>query len=441
MQENSSTDNHEDVAEIPEGAVLAAMDLGSNSFHLIIAKVEHDEVRTVETLSEKVQLGAGLQDGMLSEDSMLRGLECLSRFKQVLDSVVPFRIHIVGTNALRQARNRREFTRRAESLLGVRVNVIYGPEEARLVYLGVAHTLADDENSRLVIDIGGGSTEFIVGQRFESQEMDSLQLGCVSYNHTFFKAGNITRKRYRRAYQAARLEVSHIRHRYHRGHWREAVGSSGTLQAIELILQDFGWSDAGITRSGLSRLEEALLAFDNIEKIDIQGLSETRRNVILSGVAISAGIFDELQIDVMRISPGALREGVIYDLLGRLSHEDVRERTINALMQRYNADAEIASTVERRAAFYTWPHAKPGICITATGICCDGRPAVMKLEWQYPTNTTTVTVPTCCETPTCPGFHRKNRKHWPCWCCVTGASYKPGNLKLWQNQTSATCYT
>jgi exopolyphosphatase/guanosine-5'-triphosphate,3'-diphosphate pyrophosphatase len=349
MQEISSTDNHEEAAEIPEGAVLAAIDLGSNSFHLIVTKVEHDEVRTVETLSEKVQLGAGLQDGILSEEAMLRGLECLSRFKQVLDSVTPFRIHIVGTNALRQARNRREFTRRAESLLAVRVNVIYGPEEARLVYLGVAHTLADDENSRLVIDIGGGSTEFIVGQRFEPQKMDSLQLGCVSYNRTFFKAGTITRKRYQRAYQAARLEVSHIRHRYHRGHWQEAVGASGTLQAIELILQNFRWSEAGITRNGLTCLEEALLVFDNIENIDIQGLSETRRNVILSGVAITAGIFDELQIEVMRCSPGALREGVIYDLLGRLSHEDVRERTINALMQRYNSDAEIAGTVERRA--------------------------------------------------------------------------------------------
>lgn len=441
MQENSSTDNHEDVAEIPEGAVLAAMDLGSNSFHLIIAKVEHDEVRTVETLSEKVQLGAGLQDGMLSEDSMLRGLECLSRFKQVLDSVVPFRIHIVGTNALRQARNRREFTRRAESLLGVRVNVIYGPEEARLVYLGVAHTLADDENSRLVIDIGGGSTEFIVGQRFESQEMDSLQLGCVSYNHTFFKAGNITRKRYRRAYQAARLEVSHIRHRYHRGHWREAVGSSGTLQAIELILQDFGWSDAGITRSGLSRLEEALLAFDNIEKIDIQGLSETRRNVILSGVAISAGIFDELQIDVMRISPGALREGVIYDLLGRLSHEDVRERTINALMQRYNADAEIASTVERRARIL--------YLATRKAWHLHNRDWDL-LRWAARSHEIGMAISHkhynrhgayLLRNADLPGFHRKNRKHWPCWCCVTGASYKPGNLKLWQNQTSATCYT
>jgi exopolyphosphatase/guanosine-5'-triphosphate,3'-diphosphate pyrophosphatase len=352
MQESSSTDTEEDtpdIPDVPDGAVLAAIDLGSNSFHLIIAKVEHDEVRTVETLSEKVQLGAGLHDGVLDEDAMQRGLDCLSRFKQVLDSVAPFRIHAVGTNALRQARNRRDFTRRAEALLSVRVNVIYGPEEARLVYLGVAHTLADDEHSRLVIDIGGGSTEFIVGQRFEPQKMDSLQMGCVSYNREFFNDGKITRNRYRRAYEAARLEVSRIRHRYHSGYWQEAVGSSGTLQAIELILLNFGWSEAGITRAGLACLEEALLAFDSIENINIESLSETRRNVILSGVAITAGIFDALDIKMMRCSPGALREGVIYDLLGRLTHEDVRERTINAMMQRYNADADIATTVERRA--------------------------------------------------------------------------------------------
>jgi exopolyphosphatase/guanosine-5'-triphosphate,3'-diphosphate pyrophosphatase len=345
----SPDNNQEGDSDIPEGSVLAAIDLGSNSFHLIIARVEHDEVRPVETLSEKVQLGAGLSDGILDQAAIQRGLDCLSRFKQVLASVTPIRTRIVGTNALRQARNRREFTYQAEQLLGVPVNVIYGREEARLVYLGVAHTLADDEQSRLVIDIGGGSTEFIVGQRFEPQSLDSLQIGCVSYTHRFFKKGRITRKRYRRAYETARMEVSHIRHRYRAGRWQDCVGSSGTLQAIELILQNFGWSESGITRSGLACLETALLAFENIDDIEIESLSESRRNVILAGTIIATALFDELQIGEMRCSRGALREGVIYDLLGRLSHEDVRERTINALMQRYGADADIAGTVERRA--------------------------------------------------------------------------------------------
>lgn len=348
MQEETQ-DNNDDSTDVPEGAILAAMDLGSNSFHLIIARVEHQEVRPIETLSEKVQLGAGLDEGLLDEASIERGLDCLGRFKQVIDSVEPFRIRAVGTNALRQARNRHRFTRPAEELLGVPIDVIYGREEARLVYLGVAHTLADDEHSRLVVDIGGGSTEFIVGQRFEPISRDSLQLGCVSWTRRFFPDGVITADRFRQAYEAARLEASHIRHHYQSGRWQGCVGSSGTLQAIELILHHFGWSEQGITRNGISCLEKALLNFETIDDIDIESLGESRRNVILAGVAITAAIFDELSIDVMRSSRGALREGVIYDLLGRLTHEDVRERTISALMSRYNADPQIAETVVRRA--------------------------------------------------------------------------------------------
>ncbi len=348
MQQEISESNGDD-PDIPEGAVLAALDLGSNSFHLIIAKIEHQEMRPVETLSEKVQLAAGLKGGRLDEAAMRRGLDCLARFKQVLDSVEPYRTRIVGTNALRQARNRRDFTRAAELLLGVPVDVIYGREEARLVYLGVAHTLADDESARLVVDIGGGSTEFIVGQRFEPRALDSLQMGCVSCTERFFKGGKITRNRYRKAYEAARVEVSHIRSHYNASQWRDCVGSSGTLQAIESLLSHFDWSKMGISRPGLACLEEALLSFAHIDDIQVESLSENRRNVILAGVAITAAIFDELGIEMMRSSRGALREGVIYDLQGRLSHEDVRERTISALMQRYRADEATASTVEKRA--------------------------------------------------------------------------------------------
>ncbi len=336
-------------AGIPEGAALAALDLGSNSFHLIVARLEHQEMRPVETLSEKVQLAAGFRNGALAADAMERGLACLARFQQVLSSVEPLRTRVVGTNALRQARNRAEFTRRAERLLGVPVEVIYGREEARLIYLGVAHTLADDASSRLVVDIGGGSTEFIVGRRFEPMALDSLPLGCVSYTQRFFRRGRITGNGLRRAHEAARVEVSHIRSRYRAALWRDCVGSSGTVQSIEAILLQNGWSEGGITRAGLARLERALLGFRRVDDIRIDGLSETRRNVILAGVAILSGIFDELDIELMRSSRGALREGVIYDLQGRLRHEDVRERTIGALVQRYGSDAGNARTVERRA--------------------------------------------------------------------------------------------
>lgn len=339
---------------LPEGSLLAALDLGSNSFHLIIAKIEHGELRPVEALAEKVQLGAGLHDGILSEEAIERGLACLTRFAQLIESVDVQRIRVVGTNALRVAKNRWEFTWRARQILGSGVDVIYGAEEARLVYLGVAHSLADDAQSRLVVDIGGGSTEFIIGEKFEPQRMESLQIGCVSYNAEFFTDGLISRLHYRRAYNRARIESSRIRHNYHSEHWAESIGSSGTLQAIEALLVLHGWSDAGITRSGLKELENTLLTFDAMTEIDIEGLGVARRGVILSGVAIISALFDTLNIETMRTSKGALREGVLYDLLGRLTHEDVRERTSNALMQRYSVDTDSAALVERRArVFFT----------------------------------------------------------------------------------------
>lgn len=333
---------------LPDGSLLAAIDLGSNSFHLIVARAEHGEMRPVEVLAEKVQLGAGLVDNRLSQAAIDRGLDCLARFAQMLGSVEAERIRVVGTNALRVADNRRDFTRPAQQILGAPVDVVYGREEARLVYLGVAHSLADDAQSRLVVDIGGGSTELIIGQRFEPQRLESLQMGCVSYSDSF-PGGKLSKDNYRHAYNRARLEVSHIRYHYHAGHWAECVGSSGTLQAIETVLVSQGWSDGGINRKGLEKLEKRLLRFKRFENISLEGLGNQRRNVIAAGVAIASALFDELGIKQMRTSRGALREGVIYDLMGRFSHEDVRERTINALMQRYGVDTAMAELMARRA--------------------------------------------------------------------------------------------
>ncbi|HEY6131965.1 MAG TPA: Ppx/GppA phosphatase family protein [Halioglobus sp.] len=338
--------------DLPDGSLLAAVDLGSNSFHLLIAKIEHGEMRPVETRAEKVQLGAGLDNGLLSEEAIDRGLACLSRFAQLLGSVELQRVRVVGTNALRRAKNRKAFTGPAKRILGTRVDVVYGLEEARLVYLGVAHSLADDAHSRLVVDIGGGSTEFIIGQRFEPQFMESLQMGCVSYATTFFPKGKISRDNYRNAYDQARAQIFPIRHRFHSKHWAECVGSSGTLQAIEAILTQNGWGEGGINRQGLSALEKAMLKYKLTEDIQLTGLVAQRRSVILPGVAIASALFDVLGIDHMRTSRGALREGVIYDLMGRLSHEDVRERTVNALMQRYAVDADAADIVERRTRIF-----------------------------------------------------------------------------------------
>lgn len=337
---------------LPEGSLLAALDLGSNSFHLLIARVEHGEMRPVETLVEKVQLGSGLIDGQLAEDAIKRGLDCLSRFSQMLESLDIQRVRAVGTHALRIARNRRHLTFPGSKILGVPVDVIYGREEARLVYLGVAHSLADDASSRLVIDIGGGSTEFIIGEKFEPKHLESLQMGCVSYSNKFFPDGKISSSAYRSASDQALFEISAIRRQFSSDNAKECVGSSGTLQAIEELLLQNGWSEGGITPAGLAQLEDSLLGFTDMDSITLEGLSESRRNVIVSGVAIASALFKGLNIQHMRTSRGALREGVLYDLLGRLTHEDVRERTISALMQRYSVDGDIAASVERRARVF-----------------------------------------------------------------------------------------
>ncbi|MEQ8262976.1 Ppx/GppA phosphatase family protein [Pseudohaliea sp.] len=338
-----------DPDELPEGSQLAALDIGSNSFHLIVARYEHGELRPSQVLGEKVQLGAGLQNGRLEPDAIQRGLDCLSRFSQMLQSVEPRRLRVVGTNALRQAKNRREFTEPARAILGAPVEVIYGREEARLVYLGVAHTLADDTAARLVVDIGGGSTEFIVGERFEPRRLESLQMGCVSYTARHFADGRLDRREYEKAYDRACVEVSHIRKAFRSKHWQECVGSSGTLQAIEAMVTGEGWSEGGITRKSLARLRKQVLTHKRVDELSFSGLSEARRPVISAGIAITEAIFEVLEIEHMRTSKGALREGVLYDLLGRLRHEDVRERSINAMQQRYSADAETAALVARRA--------------------------------------------------------------------------------------------
>lgn len=336
---------------LPEGSLLAAIDLGSNSFHLILARLEHGELRPIEALAEKVQLGAGFRDNHLSAEAIARGLDCLARFAQLLGHVSTDRLRVVGTQALRVAENRREFTLPARHILGAPVEVIYGSEEARLVYLGVAHSLADDAQSRLVVDIGGGSTEVIIGERFEPRRLESLPIGCVSFTDQYFPGGELNPARFRQARDMARLEIAHIRYEYHRRHWEDCVGSSGTLRAIESILLATGWSEHGITRKGLARLEKRLLKYRHVDELQLPGLSNARRPVIAAGVAITSALFEELGIRHMETSRGALREGVIYDLMGRLQHEDVRERTINALQQRYAVDTEMARLMADRAGY------------------------------------------------------------------------------------------
>ncbi|MBP7880433.1 exopolyphosphatase [Acinetobacter sp. NIPH 1852] len=331
--------------------LLAAIDMGSNSFHLAIARVDHGEVKKVASMSEKVQLAAGLDENKnLTEAAQQRGLACLARFVGRLSSVQPNRLRIVATNALRQAKNGHEFIQKAAEILPKPIEIIAGREEARLIYLGVSHTMANG-GRRLVVDIGGGSTEFIIGEEFEPIYTESLQMGCVAYSKTFFAEGEISTKAFDKAVVAARKEMSGIANTYKMEGWDTVVGSSGTIKACRQILVNLGLSDEqeNLTRDGLYKLKDRLLKFKHTSEIDFEGLREDRRAVLPAGLAILYAIFDVLNIDKLAYSDGALREGVMYDLLGRFKHEDIRDRSVQALMGRYNADPKQAERVVNTA--------------------------------------------------------------------------------------------
>ncbi|OEC47463.1 exopolyphosphatase [Pseudomonas sp. 1D4] len=331
-------------------SLIAAIDLGSNSFHMVLAKVDHGEIRILERLGDKVQLAAGLdEERVLSEEAMQRGLDCLRRFAQMTNSLPEGAVRVVGTNALREARNRSEFIRRAEAILGHPVEVISGREEARLIYLGVSHSIADTPGKRLVADIGGGSTEFIIGQRFESQLRESLQMGCVSFTQRYFRDGKITPARYAQAYTAARLELMGIEYSLRRLGWQQAVGASGTIRAVGLAIQAAGLGSGEVNPEGIAWLKRKLFKLGEVEKIDLDGIKPDRRAIFPAGLAILEAIFEALELKHMTHSEGALREGVLYDLLGRHHHEDVRERTLSALMERCHVDLEQAARVEAKA--------------------------------------------------------------------------------------------
>ncbi|UAW98597.1 exopolyphosphatase [Halopseudomonas nanhaiensis] len=336
--------------EQPDFPLVAAIDLGSNSFHMVLARVDHGEIRILERLGEKVQLAAGLNDdGDLSEEAMQRGLDCLRRFAQLINGLPAGAVRVVGTNALREARNRTQFIRQVRQIVGHPVDVVSGREEARLIYLGVAHTLADDAGKRLVVDIGGGSTEFIVGQRFESILRESLSIGCVSFSRRYFSDGRISPSRYAEAYTAARLELMQIEQAIQRLDWQEAVGASGTIRAIGQCLQAAGMGQGEVTREGLQWLKRRVIKAGQIDKLDLPGLKADRRPILPAGLAILEAVFEALGVEVMHHSEGALREGVLYDLLGRHQHEDVRERTLSALIERYHVDIDQAARVEAKA--------------------------------------------------------------------------------------------
>jgi len=329
---------------------VAAVDLGSNSFHLVVARVEGGHPEIVDRVRERVALAAGFDpEKRLTPEIQARALACIERFAQRLRDMPRGSVRAVGTNALRQARNAREFLERAEGVLGHPIEVISGPEEARLIYLGVAHHTPAAPGRRLVIDIGGGSTECILGEGFEPLLLDSLYMGCVGHSLRHFPRGEVTKDAFRRAQIAALLEVQPLEWRYKAAGWSRCVGASGTILAIEEILRGNGWSDDGITRKGLSRLRKEMVAAGRVDRFAFRGLPEERRPVLPGGAAILLALFEGLHIDRMETSAGALREGLLYDFLGRRQHEDARDLTIRRMVERWQVDAQQAARVERTA--------------------------------------------------------------------------------------------
>ncbi|MEC8102190.1 MAG: exopolyphosphatase [Pseudomonadota bacterium] len=334
----------------PESLRIAAVDLGSNSFHMMIAEEFQGEIRTLEKRGEKVQLAAGLDNqNYLSEDAIQRGVDCLAQFGQRLQGMNPDRVVVFATNALRAARNRRAFIDRAEDVLGYPVEVIAGREEARLIYLGVAHTQADDGGQRLVVDIGGGSTEFIIGERFEAKALESLHMGCVSYTKRYFPDGKITAKQFRQAVSAAKQELLNIKAHYRHLGWQSEIGSSGTIRAVEQAIVSNGWGTDGITPEALKNVVDHCLLYDTVDDVDIEGVKPDRRQVFVGGLAILVAVFETLDLKHMRYSDGALREGALWDLVGRSGHEDVRTRTIASMQERFYVDTAQAERVEQTA--------------------------------------------------------------------------------------------
>ncbi|MEN8171061.1 MAG: exopolyphosphatase [Pseudomonadota bacterium] len=328
---------------------MAAIDLGSNSFHMIIAELIDGELRIKDRLREMVRLAGGLDEkGNLDDASRQRALDCLQRFGQRLSAFPEGSVRAVGTNTLRKARSK-GFLKQAQKALGHPIEIIAGVEEARLIYLGVAHGLPHDESMRLVADIGGGSTEVILGRYFETLELESLYMGCVSFSRRFFPEGKITAKRMKKALIAARLEVQGIEREYRDIGWGQAVGASGTIKAVRDVVVANGWSKEGISLAALQRLADEMVAAGHLDKLSLKGLKEDRLPVICGGVAVLLALFEGLGIEQMQVSDLALREGLLYDMLGRIRHEDVRERTISMLSERYQVDTPQAGRVEQTA--------------------------------------------------------------------------------------------
>ena len=325
---------------------FAAIDLGSNSFHMLIARYEDGHFEVIDREKEMVQIARGLQDnGSIDESAKDRALDCLHRFSERLRDIPSEQVRAVGTKTLRAARKSASFLKQAEKQLGHPIQIISGFEEARLVYCGLSHQITNDSSQRLVIDIGGGSTEFVIGKGYDPQILESLSLGCVSFTNRYFKNGNSYEEHMNRAYIAACSELESIRSIYLKKGWKVAYGTSGTIKAIgELVAPN----DAPvIDYEGLKLLYKETIRNAGLNNKDLPKL---RRDVLPAGVAILKAIFDQLKIETLHVASSTLKEGLIFDTVGRFSQDDSREATVNLLSERYAIDEEQSKRVDKTSA-------------------------------------------------------------------------------------------
>ena len=330
---------------------MAALDLGSNSFHLIVAHESNGHLQVVDRIKEMVRLAEGLGTGnQLAGTVAERAMDCLERFGQRLRDLHRDNVRIVGTNTLRKARNPARFLSQARDALGHPVEVISGREEARLIYHGVSHTLEDNDDRRLVVDIGGGSTELILGRSFQPEIMESLHIGCVGIRDQFFPHGRISRKSLQAAVNHCRKELQAVRNQYRAVGWDIAIGASGTVLAARDVLTQLEDNPAAtISPKGLKAINRRMIEAGHVDRLRLPGLSEQRRAVFPGGMAVLTAIVDALRLGALRASRGALREGLLYDLLGRAHDHDIRDSTVQNLMVRYHIDAAHAKRVRDTA--------------------------------------------------------------------------------------------
>ena len=335
---------------------------------MVVARYTHGQLVILDRLREMVRLGAGLEaDGRLNKDVAARALACLERFGQRLRDMRPDSVRVVGTNVFRRAKKKESFVERAREAIGHPIEIVSGIEEARLIYSGVAHTMPVGSGRRLVCDIGGGSTEIVIGEGLQPLELESLQIGCVRLSEEYFSDGRLSQKRMQRARVAARQAIEPYQAAFRRRGFDEAVGSSGTVRAIGDTIRELDPSAIDIGADGLERVIHALSELEHIRDLKLNAITDDRKLSFAGGVAILAEVFEQLGIETMRVADGAMREGLLYDLLGRYTDEDARERTVRSMQERYHVDLGQAERVESTALDFlaqveeVWPLTDPAI--------------------------------------------------------------------------------